>query len=236
VYNTGESRRDGAAVPDSTLQFSGFVDSAPDSVAAGRGVLACPACDLLCDVSELVPGQRARCRRCAHFLTERKPEALRKAAAFALTALVCLLMACSFPFLSFRAGSIQSVMTLPETALQLYRDGMLELALLVAGFIILVPAVVLALVLALVVGLAGKRPQPWLRTVARLVFHLQAWSMAEVFFIGVLVSLVKLSEMAHITIGASFWAYAVFGLFFLLAMSHLDRYQCWRRIERRGRS
>lgn len=217
------------------MQFAGPVYPATGT-RAGVGVVACPACDLLCDVSSLAPGERARCRRCSHFLTERKPQALRRAAAYALTALVFLLIACSFPFLSFRAGSIRSVMSLPETAIQLYQEGMVELALLVAGFIILVPAAVLSMVLALVFGLAGNRPRRWLRGVARLVFHLQDWSMAEVFFIGVLVSIVKLSEMAHITVGVSFWAYAAFGLFFLLAVSNLDRYQSWCRIERLGGS
>jgi paraquat-inducible protein A len=234
VYNTGETCGDGGGVRDSANEFTGFGDAVINPGAAA-GLIACPSCDLLTEVARLAPGERARCSRCGHFLTRCDPRALERTAAFALTALVFLLIACSFPFLYFQAGSIQSVMTLPETALQLYREGMTELALLVAGFIILVPAAVLVLLLALAAGLAGNRPWPWLGGVARLVFHLQNWSMAEVFFIGVLVSLVKLSEMAEIVIGASFWAYAAFGLFFLLALSNLDRYQSWCRIERLGR-
>jgi uncharacterized paraquat-inducible protein A len=32
-------------------------------------------------------------------------------------------------------------------------------------------------------------------------------------------------------IGISFWAYAAFTVCFTLAVSSLDRYQCWERIE-----
>ena len=55
--------------------------------------------------------------------------------------------------------------------------------------------------------------------------------MVEVFFIGVLVSLVKVGHMATVVMGLSFWAYAVFSGFFVLSLSGLDRAQCWRRIE-----
>jgi paraquat-inducible protein A len=60
---------------------------------------------------------------------------------------------------------------------------------------------------------------------------LQKWSMVEVFFIGVLVSLVKIMKMATVVIGASFWAYAAFSICFVLCLSKLDRWHSWRRIE-----
>ena len=60
--------------------------------------------------------------------------------------------------------------------------------------------------------------------------------MVDVFFIGVLVSLVKIAQMATIHMGISFWAYAAFSVLFILALSNLDRFQCWRRIEALGQS
>ena len=50
-------------------------------------------------------------------------------------------------------------------------------------------------------------------------------------FIGVIVSLVKIMAMATVIIGLSFWAYAAFTILFTLALSNLDRYQCWAMIE-----
>jgi paraquat-inducible protein A len=55
--------------------------------------------------------------------------------------------------------------------------------------------------------------------------------MVEVFIIGVIVSLVKIAAMATVELGISFWAYAGFAICFTLAISSLDRYQCWERIE-----
>ena len=55
--------------------------------------------------------------------------------------------------------------------------------------------------------------------------------MVEVFIIAVIVALVKIAAMATVVIGISFWAYAAFTVCFTLAVSNLDRYQCWERIE-----
>ena len=54
--------------------------------------------------------------------------------------------------------------------------------------------------------------------------------------IGVIVSLVKIMAMATVVLGISFWAYTAFAICFTLAVSNLDRYQCWERIEALGAS
>lgn len=193
--------------------------------------LACPACDLVFDVASLQHGETARCSRCGHFLTVYRADELNRVMAFTVSALILLVLACSFPFLEFQASGLESLMTLPQTAFELYRNDMPGLALLVAGFIIIVPAAVLLLVLVLTGALLMQYPHAWLRLIGRLIFTLQSWSMVEVFFIGVLVSLVKIAEMATIVLDISFWAYAAFSILFILALSNLDRFQCWRRIE-----
>lgn len=195
-------------------------------------LIACPACDLLVDLEDLEEGQRARCPRCDHFLTESKPDGLSRVLAYTLSAVIFLVVANSFPFLSFKASGLENAMTLPQSALEIYRYGMPGLAVLVAAFIILVPAVILGLLLMLCIPLYLGRYASWLVTTGRLIFMLQSWSMVEVFLIGVIVSLVKIAAMATVVLGISFWAYAAFTIGLTLALSNLDRYQCWHLIER----
>ncbi len=150
--------------------------------------------------------------------------------AWSSSALIFLLLACSFPFLSFESSGLKNVMTLPMTVVRLYQQGMPDLAFLIAGFIILIPALVLLLLLNLAASLAYGRYKPSTNVACKLVFQLQGWSMVEVFFIGVLISLVKLGETATVVTGLSFWAYAAFGICFILAITGFDRLQAWRRI------
>ncbi|MEH6616512.1 MAG: paraquat-inducible protein A [Porticoccus sp.] len=193
--------------------------------------VACPSCDLMFDVSSLNDGETARCSRCQHFLTTYRTNELNQVMAYTISALILLILACSYPFLQLESGGLQSMMTLPETASKLWQYNMPGLAFIVAAFIIFLPAFILILVLVLVGALIMEWHYSWLRPVGRLIYTLQSWAMVDVFFIGVLVSLVKVGGMASMSMGISFWAYAVFSILYILSVYGLDRTQCWHRIE-----
>lgn len=194
-------------------------------------LIACHGCDLLVDVDDLENGSRAYCPRCGHFLTRYQYDAMSRVLAYAIAAVILLVLASSFPFLSFGAGGLESVMTLREAPGSLWRYGMPELAIMVAAFIIYIPALLLLFLVSISVPLLFGLRVPWLRFAARSVFSLQNWAMVEVFIIGVIVSLVKIAAMATVVLGISFWAYAAFSICFALALATLDRYQCWEMIE-----
>ena len=176
-------------------------------------------------------GQTARCVRCGNYLTRYRSDNLERILACNIAALVALALACSFPFMQFKASGFENLMTLPQTALAIYQNDMPILALIVAAFIILIPAAVLILQFALVSALMRQRRSDWPRRLGRWIYTLEHWSMVDVFIIGVLVSLIKIAHMATVVIGISFWAYAAFSILFVLAMSNMDRFQCWRQIE-----
>ncbi len=196
------------------------------------GLVACPSCDLLFDVSGMRNGEKASCSRCGDFLTRVRTDCFFKLQSYAVAGLVFLMIACAFPFLSFESSGLESIMTLPQTAQQLYDQGRPDLALLVAGFIIFIPAVVLILLLLLSTCIIQQKFYAWMVPVTRLVFHMQNWAMVEVFFIGVLVSLVKIGHMATVVIGISFWGYGAFALCFIASVGNLDRLQYWNELER----
>ncbi len=193
--------------------------------------IACQACDLLVNLESMRPGQRASCPRCGYRLTRLRPDAVERLMAYSIAALVALVFACLFPFLSFASSGVESVMTLPQTPGSLWRNGLPLVAILVAAFIIAIPALVLVSLLLLSVPLARGRFRPWLKPIGRWLFHLQSWAMVEVFIIGVIVSLVKIAKMATVTLGLSFWSYVAFAILFTFAIGVLDRYQLWNAIE-----
>jgi paraquat-inducible protein A len=192
---------------------------------------ACIECDLIVTVGEIRGGQRATCPRCGHLLSARAADGLTRSLAFALAAAVLLVMANSFPFLSLEASGLEQVMSLPRSALELYRDGFATIAVLVMGPIVVVPALMLGTIVALLVPLRRRRSVPWMVAAGRVLFGLSPWSMVEVFVIGVLVSLVKIGAMATVVLGVSFWAYVGFAVCFTATLSSLDRHQIWREIE-----
>lgn len=194
--------------------------------------IACHGCDLLVDVSDLADGSTADCPRCGGFLTRYRSDAYQRVAATSVAAIICLLLANSFPFLSFAAKGLESVMTLRSTPVSLWQNGMPEVAVLVAAFIIFIPAAVLVLLALIAFPLAHGKYRWWLRPAAYTLFQMQGWAMVEVFTIGVIVSLVKIAAMATVVLGISFWAYVAFSILFTFAVASLDRFQCWEMIEK----
>lgn len=194
--------------------------------------LACIECDLLVTVGELGPGDRASCPRCGHLISARVPEGLTRSMAFGLAAMVLLVMSNVFPFLSLEASGLENVMTLPRGVLELYRDGYGEVSALIFAVIVVIPALVIVTIVALAVPLVRGRGAPWLVPAGRLLSWLSPWSMVEVFVIGVIVSLIKIADMATVHLGISFWSYVAFALCFTFAMSSLDRLELWTEVER----
>lgn len=196
--------------------------------------IACIECDLVVTVPDLADGQRAYCSRCGHLLTVRSRDPLTTSLAFALAALLFLVMSNAFAFLDLKSGGLEQQMTLPGGALELYRDGDTTIAVLVLGPIVGIPAAVLLVIVSLLIPLLRSHAAPWLVAAGRLLFMLSRWSMVEVFVIGVLVSLVKIGTMATVIVGISFWSYVAFALCFTVAVARLDRLQIWREIEACG--
>ncbi|RLA44850.1 MAG: hypothetical protein DRR06_08710 [Gammaproteobacteria bacterium] len=195
-------------------------------------LIACPECDLAVDIPTLAEGERAACPRCKHVLSRKPRDGFSRSLAFAVGASVLLAIANFYPFLSLQSAGLGNVMTLPETAFALYNDGLVVLAALVLGFIVIMPIVMLAAIIVLLVPLATEQPANWLKGTGKVIFSLTPWDMVEVFVIGVIVSLIKLAALATVELGIGFWAYAAFGVCFVGAIANLDRFQVWEAIER----
>ena len=194
--------------------------------------VGCIECDLIVEMPDLRPGENATCPRCGHVITSCRADGLARSLALAISALVLLALANSFPFMALEAQGLEKVMTLPHTAIELHEEGYVALAVLVLGVIVIIPALILLTVVALCLPLVRGRAVPWLVPGGRLLYLLGPWSMAEVFIIGVIVSLVKIVHLAHVELGIAFWAYASFVVCFTAALASLDRMTLWRAIEK----
>ncbi len=147
--------------------------------------------------------------------------------ALALTALLALGFAVLFPFVSFEVGGIGNRIELSQTATTLIGFNQPLVAVAVFLTIIVLPAVYLAAVIWLQIGLLRGKPLPYNHTIARSLSHLAPWMMADVFIIGALVSLIKLSGSADIGLGLGFWAFCCFAVLLLFTTQSIDADWMW---------
>lgn len=190
-------------------------------------MMACHECDLLMSKPNLGVGQKARCPRCNYALAERGKNVLNYMMATSITALLLLIFSLSFPFLGFYSKGQDQNITLWQSIGALWENGFPLLSILGAIFILVMPALYLFSVLYLLTGFKFERPGRWSVKLLNSMFFIRPWAMAEVFFIGVLISLIKVAAMASIQIGLSFWAFVLFCIAFPVVIAMTDRHQLW---------
>lgn len=188
---------------------------------------ACPECDYLHQVTDPPKGGTALCVRCGAVLRRGSHESTDAAFALYLTALVLFCLANSFPLLSLHLhGAIQEA-SIPRCAAELADLGWPWLSAILITTVILAPTVHFTGMIYVLFQIRQGRQTHWTARVFRLVEQFQVWGMAEVFVLGIIVSYVKLSNMAAIVAGPSLYALGAFILVAAAAMSSLDPGHIW---------
>jgi paraquat-inducible protein A len=171
-------------------------------------LVACHECDLLQTEPQLTPGQTASCVRCGAFLARNPPDSIDRTLALTLTAAVLYVIANIHPLVGLEMQGRLVAVTLFEAVRVLWQDGMMPVAALVFGTALLFPLLELVMILLVLVPLRLGRVSPRLAPFFRLVRSLKPWGMVDVFLLGMLVSLVKLSHLASVILSTAFWAMA----------------------------
>jgi len=194
--------------------------------------IICHECDLLVDVRCLPPGHKAVCPRCGSVLSRAHANAVDRILVFSVTAALFLLLSNLFGMVRMTVQGQQREITLLETVQELFRLDELALAGFMLVVIIGLPMVFVGLTAWLATAIRLRRVSPRTINVLRVVGYLRFWNMAEIFFLGILVSMVKIASMADVAVGYSFWAYGMFNVFMIAAMMHVDTFQLVRAIKR----
>jgi paraquat-inducible protein A len=166
-------------------------------------------------------------------LRKRARDGVQRTIAFALAAGILFAVANSFPFLSFEMKGEVTQTALMTGIVDLWQQGKMELATVVALTVVVAPLAQISLLLYLLVPLQLNR-LPWaLPQAFRLLRHAQPWSMMEVFMIGILVAIPKLMGMASVVPGLALWAFVALMLVLSAANASFDPESVWQRHARR---
>ena len=195
-----------------------------DTHHAGKHIL-CPQCDLLVTLPPLDREHKANCPRCGTVLTARWSSPRQRPTAYALAALFMLVLSNLFPFIYMKVAGISSEVKMMEIPQVMFSEDYSSLGTFFILFVQTVPAFCLVTILLLVNRI--RMPQKLKYRLARVLFQLKSWGMAEIFLTGVLVSFVKLMAYGDIGVGSSFIPWCLFCVLQLRAFQCVDRRWLW---------
>ncbi|MDX5373729.1 MAG: paraquat-inducible protein A [Pseudomonadaceae bacterium] len=164
-------------------------------------LIACHECDLLMPHPHLDEEQKACCPRCGYELLVRRAHMQRRAMALVLTALILFVPANFLPIMSLNLLGQNAVDTVWSGVVGLFHSGMQGVAVVVFLCSMLIPLLKLLCQLFVLLSLPRPAWRPYAIGYYRIYHHLREWGMLEVYLFGILVSIVKLIDMAELHLG-----------------------------------
>ncbi|MDR6537814.1 paraquat-inducible protein A [Variovorax soli] len=169
--------------------------------------IVCEGCDAVYQRQPLRRRQVARCARCGSELDRHAGEQGARVLPLTVASLILFAIANLFPIVEIQVKGLHSQTTLAGAVVVLSTEGMSPVALLVLATTILFPLLQLCILFYLLVPMARERRPAGFGVLVRTLQTLRPWGMIEVFLLGVLVAIVKLSSLAQVVAGPALWAF-----------------------------
>lgn len=190
---------------------------------------ACPHCDLLVETPDLddASADALHCPRCDERLQQGGERNVDAILALASAGLVLLGLGVAFPLLDLAVGGQSVETTIIGAAAILWREHMPEIAALVILTTVLLPLAELVALLWLVWPLKRKHRPAGFAHVFRAFSLVRPWAMSEVFILGILIAMVKLSHLAALHPGAGAWSYGALMATFATLGAIVEPQELW---------
>ena len=169
--------------------------------------IVCEGCDAVYRRAPLQPRDVARCARCGTELERHAGNQRRRILPLTVASLIMFAIANLFPIVEIEVRGLSSQTTLAGAVVALMAEGMSAVALLVLATTLLFPLLQLCILAWLLIPLERERQAPGFAWLVRAMQSLRPWGMIEVFLLGVLVAIVKLSSMATVVAGPALYAF-----------------------------
>ncbi|MBA1202601.1 paraquat-inducible protein A [Pseudomonas capeferrum] len=170
-------------------------------------VVVCHECDLLMRKPELSKGEKAHCPRCGYELYTQRHNVVGRSLALVLTALLLYIPANFLPIMQLHLLGQTSNDTVWSGVLGLYNADMHSIAVVVFLCSMAIPLLKLLCQLVVLLSIRLDVNRSFGLLSYRIYHHLRDWGMLEVYLMGVLVAIVKLVDMAEVTLGLGLFCF-----------------------------
>nr|WP_294916049.1 paraquat-inducible protein A [uncultured Neokomagataea sp.] len=172
-----------------------------DSLLVLEDARECFVCGQVQMLPSVQPGYSVNCVRCGtHLARRRRTSVIGTPAAFCMTAAALYVVLLLDPLMTLNVYGRENTVSLWAGPQELAHQGYGGIALLVAFVTIIMPGVAIALMGAILYGASRKRMPDWAPCLLAWYERLRAWSMVEVYVLGVLVAYTKLVDLAVVTL------------------------------------
>lgn len=194
--------------------------------------IICHQCYTLQEEIPLEDGNKAYCSACDHLLYRYDSKLIDHALAWSITGLIFFVLANSFPLLMIEILGSEQFITIPKTIWIMFESGFYIVGFICLFLIFIFPLMIFLINILLFTLLKTGKGEILTKELLILLAHIKPWSMADIFFISILVALVKLIAFGQMHIGISFWTLMAFVLIDIYITKSISLSEVWMLRER----
>ena len=175
-----------------------------------KKIIICPECENPNLKKELKPGEIAICSHCGKTLYKKENLIEIKIFSLLLSGIVFFLIAMFYPIINIDIIGYKENLKIVEASLFLFNKGYIFISLFVFMSVFLFPAICAFLYFLSAIFLLFRYNGVILKKILILITVLKDWCFLDIFFIAILVSLIKMFSYAYIVFDIGFIAYIIF--------------------------
>ena len=187
----------------------------------------CRKCFTLNEEIPIKDGSKACCSECGGILYRYDSKLIDHGLALSLTGFIFFVLANLFPLIQIDILGSEQFITIPKTIFSLFDNGFYIVGLICIFLIFIFPLMIFVINMLLFLLLKLERGEKLTKELLVLLSHITPWSMADIFFISILVALVKLVAFGQIHIGVAFWALMIFVLIDIYITKSIHLSEIW---------
>lgn len=194
--------------------------------------IACKECDLLLTPPSVQYGEKALCPRCGGVLEAPVRRSVERTLSLAVTGLILYFPAMFLPMLGVQIlGEVVEV-PLWRSFTALFDRGMWMVAVLVLLSSIIFPLIKLLLCLGVSLNLYFHQAPNYALDMMRWIHHMEEWAMLEVYTLGIIVAVVKLSGQAEMYFGLGLYSFLALMIITTMLSAAIDEEAFWKLLGR----
>jgi len=193
--------------------------------------IICKKCDTLHRKIPLHQGGKALCSQCDTLIYQRDDNMMDKSLALVVTTLISLIIAFQFTIITININGLEQSLSLLSLFTVLVEHEQYVVGVMFLFLIVLFPFMMLGSRFLILIFMRHQKYGHLVKQLLILLSHLKHWSMIDIFFISLLVAMVKLFDYASIQLGISFMAFVMTLVLEIIVSKNISFYELWQEHE-----
>ncbi len=190
-------------------------------------LIICKKCYTLHKKVPLSHSKQAFCSKCDIMLYQNNPNTLDKTLALVITATISLFVAFTFTIVTIDIQGLEKSLTLYALFMVILEQHQYIVGVMFIFLIVIFPITIIFSMLVLLILMKLKKGAYMVQRLLILLAHIRPWSMVDIFFISLLVAMVKLFDYAYIELGVSFVALIFTLILDIIITKNISFYELW---------